>query len=165
LLNRWIVPLESRIEYLKLHTGKSFSLPFDELVVFSTNLSPRDLMDPAFLRRIPYKLEVTGPCREDFAKIFKMMAKSQGLDAPDPMIEFVMTALTVQNDFALASFQPKFIIEQVRSACKFEGINPQFRPDLVVMALENLYTRDSPGYRTGFSLQPAAGATTHARAA
>jgi hypothetical protein len=166
LLNRWIVPLESRVEYLKLHTGKSFSLPFDELVVFSTNLSPRDLMDPAFLRRIPYKLEVTGPCREDFAKIFKMMAQAQGLDAPDPMIEFVMSALTVQNDFALASFQPKFIIEQVRSACKFEGINPQFRPDLVVMALENLYTRDAAGYRTGFSLQPAAGAAApHARAA
>ena len=57
LLNRWIVPLESRVDYLKLHTGKSFSLPFDELVIFSTNLSPDDLMDPAFLRRIPYKLE------------------------------------------------------------------------------------------------------------
>lgn len=54
LLNRWIVPLESRIEYLKLHTGKSFSLPFDELVIFSTNLAPQDLMDAAFLRRIPY---------------------------------------------------------------------------------------------------------------
>ncbi len=63
LLNRWIVPLESRVEYLKLHTGKSFSLPFDELVVFSTNLAPRDLMDPAFLRRIPYKLEIGGPTR------------------------------------------------------------------------------------------------------
>ena len=68
LLNRWIVPLESRIEYLKPHTGKSFSLPFDELVVFSTNLSPRDLMDQAFLRRIPYKLEVTGPCRKTSRK-------------------------------------------------------------------------------------------------
>ena len=54
------MPLESRVEYLKLHTGKSFSLPFDELVVFSTNLSPRDLMDPAFLRRIPYKMEIGG---------------------------------------------------------------------------------------------------------
>ena len=75
LLNRWIVPLESRVEYLKLHTGKSFSLPFDELVVFSTNLSPRDLMDPAFLRRIPYKLEVTGPCPDDYRKIFRMIAR------------------------------------------------------------------------------------------
>src|SRR5690606_41309223 len=70
LLNRWIVPLESRVEYLKLHTGKSFSLPFDELVVFSTNLAPRDLMDTAFLRRIPYKLEVGGPTPQALQPIF-----------------------------------------------------------------------------------------------
>lgn len=158
LLNRWIVPLESRIEFLKLHTGKSFSIPFDELVVFSTNLSPRDLMDPAFLRRIPYKLEVNGPCPADYAKIFRIVAQSQGMEAPDAMIEFVITALTQQNDFPLASFQPKFIIDQVRSACKFEGIPPQFRPDLIVMALDNLYTKDTPGHRSGFSLQSVSGA-------
>ena len=75
LLNRWIVPLESRVEYLKLHTGKSFSLPFDELVVFSTNLAPRDLMDPAFLRRIPYKMEIGGPTPEEYRKIFKLVAQ------------------------------------------------------------------------------------------
>ena len=61
LLNRWIVPLESRVDYLKLHTGKSFSIPFEELVIFSTNLEPEDLMDPAFLRRLPYKIEVGPP--------------------------------------------------------------------------------------------------------
>jgi hypothetical protein len=166
LLNRWIVPLESRVEFLKLHTGKSFSLPFDELVVFSTNLSPRDLMDPAFLRRIPYKLEVSGPCPADYAKIFRMIAEAQGLEAPDAMIDFVINALTHNNDFPLASFQPKFIIDQVRSACKFEGITPQFRPDFVVMALNNLYTRDTPGYRNGFSLQAhATSAAVPARAA
>ena len=76
LLNRWIVPLESRVEYLKLHTGKSFSLPFDELVIFSTNLSPRDLMDPAFLRRIPYKLEIAGPTPDEYRQIFRMVSKA-----------------------------------------------------------------------------------------
>ena len=75
------MPLESRVEYLKLHTGKSFSLPFDELVVFSTNLAPRDLMDPAFLRRIPYKLEVSGPLPEEYRKIFKLIAQAHGLEA------------------------------------------------------------------------------------
>ena len=64
------MPLERRVDYLKLHTGKSFSLPFDELVMFSTNLSPRDLMDPAFLRRIPYKLEVGAPTRAEYRRIF-----------------------------------------------------------------------------------------------
>ena len=63
LLNRWIVPLESKVDYLKLHTGKTFSIPFEELVIFSTNLEPEDLMDPAFLRRLPYKIEVGAPSR------------------------------------------------------------------------------------------------------
>ena len=66
LLNRWIVPLESRVDYLKLHTGKSFSIPFEELVIFSTNLEPEDLMDPAFLRRLPYKIEVGAPSLENY---------------------------------------------------------------------------------------------------
>ena len=70
LLNRWIVPLESRIDYLKLHTGKSFSIPFEELIIFSTNLEPEDLMDPAFLRRLPYKIEVGAPTLENFKRIF-----------------------------------------------------------------------------------------------
>ena len=69
LLNRWIVPLESRVDYLKLHTGKSFAVPFDELVIFSTNMEPSDLMDPAFLRRIPYKLEIGGPSRDDLNRV------------------------------------------------------------------------------------------------
>ncbi len=147
LLNRWIVPLESRVEYLKLHTGKSFSLPFDELVVFSTNLAPRDLMDPAFLRRIPYKLEVGGPTPEEFRRIFKIVARVFEMDASDEIVEFVIRHLTVENDFPLASYQPKFLIDQVRAACKFEGIAPQFRKELVVTALANLFTKDSPGFR------------------
>ena len=71
LLNRWIVPLESKVDYLKLHTGKTFSIPFEELVIFSTNLEPEDLMDPAFLRRLPYKIEVGAPSKENYQKIFE----------------------------------------------------------------------------------------------
>lgn len=149
LLNRWIVPLESRVEYLKLHTGKSFSVPFDELVVFSTNLAPRDLMDPAFLRRIPYKMEIAGPTPEEYRKIFKLVGKAFEMDVPDEVIDYVIRYLTVDNDFPLASYQPKFLIDQVRSACKFEGIPPQFRLDLIRTALGNLFTKDSPGFRGG----------------
>jgi hypothetical protein len=151
LLNRWIVPLESRVEYLKLHTGKSFSLPFDELVIFSTNLAPRDLMDPAFLRRIPYKLEVVAPSREEYRRIFHIISKALGLEANDQVVDFIINALQVQNDFPLASYQPKFIVDQVRAACKFEGVTPQYRPDLVIKALSNLYTKDTPGFKSGFS--------------
>jgi len=153
LLNRWIVPLESRTEYLKLHTGKSFALPFDELVIFSTNLAPQELMDPAFLRRIPYKLEITPPSREEYKRIFKTISKALGLEASDQVIDIVIAALREHNDFPLASCQPKFIVDQVRAACKFEGSAPQFRPDLITMALNNLYTKDTPGYGVSASIR------------
>ena len=146
LLNRWIVPLECRVEYLKLHTGKSFSLPFDELVIFSTNLAPRDLMDPAFLRRIPYKLEISSPTPQEYRRIFRMIAQASGMDASEDMIDEVIAELRERNDFPLAGFQPKFIIDQVRAACKFEGVPAQLSPELVTMALSNLYTKDTPGY-------------------
>ena len=124
LLNRWIVPLESRVDYLKLHTGKSFSLPFDELVIFSTNLAPSELMDPAFLRRIPYKIEIGAPAKEDYRKIFRAVAKGAGFEDAEEMAQFVITELRENNDFPLASYQPKFIVDQVRAACKFRGIQP-----------------------------------------
>jgi hypothetical protein len=146
LLNRWIVPMESRVERLKLHSGKSFELPFDELVIFSTNLSPGALMDPAFLRRIPYKIEVGGPTAEEYRQIFTALAGKFGLEVEDGMIEDVIDELRVRNDFPLAGFQPKFIIDQVLAAAKFDGARPRLTPDYVSLALRNLYTKDTPGY-------------------
>jgi predicted ATPase with chaperone activity len=143
LLNRWIVPLERRVDYLKLHTGKSFSFPFDELVIFSTNLTPKDLMDPAFLRRIPYKLEVSGPTREEFRRIFQGLSKSRGLEAPDQVVNAIIAALQQLGTVPLASYQPKFIVDQVLAACKFENIPPRIRPDLVAMAIGNLSTEQA----------------------
>ena len=143
LLNRWIVPLESRIEYLKLHTGKSFSLPFDELVVFSTNLAPKDLMDPAFLRRIPYKLEIKGPTSDEYRQIFRNVSRAFEVEAGEDIIDLVIASLSERKGVPLASYQPKFIVDQVLAACKFEGASPQFRPDLLEMALGNLFTKDA----------------------
>ena len=80
LLNRWIVPLEKRYDYLNLSSGKKVQLPFDQLVVFSTNLEPRDLVDDAFMRRIPYKIEVENPTFEMFHQLFQIMARN--LDIP-----------------------------------------------------------------------------------
>ena len=143
LLNRWIVPLESRVDYLKLHTGKSFAVPFDELVIFSTNMEPSDLMDPAFLRRIPYKLEIGGPSRDDFYKIFQAVAVNQKLDLADEIVDYVIEELQVKHDFELACYQAKFIVEQVIAACKYAGLPPNFNRQLVSDALENLYTKDT----------------------
>jgi predicted ATPase with chaperone activity len=149
LLNRWIVPLERRVDYLKLHTGKSFSLPFDELVIFSTNLTPKDLMDPAFLRRIPYKLEIGGPSRDDFRQIFHGISRARGLEASDQVVNAVIAALQELGGNPLASYQPKFIVDQVLAACKFENIPPRFRADLIAMAIGNLSTERAPSVAAG----------------
>ena len=141
LLNRWIVPLQSRVDYLKLHTGKSFSVPFDELVIFSTNLSPADLMDPAFLRRIPYKLQTLAPSIEAFRHIFEKVADAQGLELSDDIFQFVLNELR-HHDKDLACYQPIFIVDQVIAACKYEGCTPTFNRDLVASAMTNLYVKE-----------------------
>jgi hypothetical protein len=81
LLNRWIVPLESRVDYLTLHSGKKFQVPFDVLSVFATNLDPKSLADEAFLRRIPYKIAVGDPSLEQFTRIFEMTASGGNCDS------------------------------------------------------------------------------------
>ncbi|HXV26309.1 MAG TPA: ATPase [Alphaproteobacteria bacterium] len=143
LLNRWIVPLQSRIDFLKLHTGKSFEIPFDELVIFSTNLSPTDLMDPAFLRRIPYKLETCSPSDGDFTRIFEGVARHEGLSLPADIIDHVIAGIRHRFKADLACYQPRFITDQVMAACKFQGVPPAFTQDVVEDALANLYPRTS----------------------
>jgi hypothetical protein len=158
LLNRWIVPLQSRIDFLKLHTGKSFEIPFDELVIFSTNLSPTDLMDPAFLRRIPYKLETCSPSEGDFTRIFEEVARQEGLALTGEIVEHVIAGIRQRFKADLACYQPRFIIDQVISACKFRGIQAAFSMDVVEDALANLYPRVTsamPGVGIGRKPQPA----------
>ena len=139
LLNRWIVPMENRIDYLKLITGKSFSLPFDELLIFSTNLHPSDLMDGAFLRRIPYKIRLPAPDRQEFCRIFESAAASRGLELTDGIVESVIELLTVTHQMGLAFFQPGFICDRVQEACRCCGEPPLLTRPAVVAALANLY--------------------------
>ncbi|HEY5330472.1 MAG TPA: hypothetical protein VIJ79_11340 [Acidobacteriaceae bacterium] len=141
LLNRWIVPLESRIDYLKLHTGKSFSIPFDELVIFSTNLDPEDLMDPAFLRRLPYKIEIGAPSVELFKRILTKECVSHGIKVTDEMLDSIVHRVTVDKQLELAAFQPRFIIEQVVSSCRFAEQNVTLEPRFLDYALDNLRVR------------------------
>jgi energy-coupling factor transporter ATP-binding protein EcfA2 len=148
ILNRWIVPLNSKVDYLTLHTGKSVKIPFDEIVIFSTNLHPDDLMDPAFQRRISYKLETVEPPAELYRQVFDGMAKKAGLDVPDAIFTQVTDAIRESNA-PLAYFQPKFIVEQVLASCKFEGTRPQFTADNVSDALANLFVKKNTGTMFG----------------
>jgi hypothetical protein len=141
LLNRWIVPLENGYDFLKLHTGRSFELPFEVRVMFSTNLEPADLMDSAFLRRIPFKLEVPPPSREQFKEIFATAAKKRGIPVTDDVLQFVVHELADRQGIEIAAYQPEFIIQQVVLTCEFEGTEPHFEPRLIEAAIANIQVR------------------------
>ncbi len=141
LLNRWIGPMETHVDYLKLHTGKSFNLPFDVLLMFSTNLDPQDLMDPAFLRRIAYKIKLLPPDKSEFGRAFQDAAMAHGLTLPSQVFEFIVEILTVRGKFGLAYFQPKFICEQVAEVCRCFGMEPVITKPLAAEALANLYVQ------------------------
>jgi hypothetical protein len=138
LLNRWIVPLESRVDFLKLHTGKSFSIPFEELIIFSTNLEPEDLMDPAFLRRLPYKIEVNSPTLENFRRIFDKECERQGIELTDETFYTVVDKLKNEKQLDCAAYMPRFIVDQVVATCRFMGQPSHFEPRYIDYALDNL---------------------------
>jgi DNA polymerase III delta prime subunit len=144
LLNRWIVPLENRFDFLKLHTGKSFRIPFEELVIFSTNLEPEDLMDPAFLRRLPYKIEVGPPDIGRYRRIFEAECTKQGFAVPEEVFNYIVYKLKNDKGMDLATYQPKFIVDQIVAICKFEESLPHFEPRFIDYALDNLRVRRAP---------------------
>jgi hypothetical protein len=144
LLNRWIVPLESRVDYLKLHTGKSFSIPFDELVIFSTNLAPEDLMDPAFLRRIPYKIEIGTPSVDIYKRIFTKECQAQGLSLSDELFDSIVRKIQEEKRLDIAAFQPRFILDQVVASCRFTEQAVSLVPRFLNYAIDNLRVHHGP---------------------
>ncbi len=143
LLNRWIVPLESRIDYLKLHTGKTFLIPFDELVIFSTNLEPEDLMDPAFLRRLPYKIEIGSPSVTLFRSILQKECDARGMALDDETFDHMVYKIQIEKQLDLACFQPKFLLEQVQASCKFMEEPPSLSRRFLDYAIDNLRVKSS----------------------
>jgi len=128
--------MESQIDFMKLNTGANFTLPFDVLLMFSTNLDPSDLMDPAFLRRIQYKIQLFGPTRDDFHRIFSAVAKSRGLTFDQELFDYVIKMLT---SYGLANYQPAFICNHVLETCKSFELAPQITKELAGEAMANLY--------------------------
>jgi hypothetical protein len=138
LLNRWITPLEKRVDYLTLSSGRTFTLPFDVLVIFATNLTPQDLMDPAFLRRIAYKVEVHQPTEEHYRQVFRMLCERHKVPYDDSVANFAMDKIQNVLHQPLAFYQPRFIVEQIIAACKYEGQAPRMDVDLLIDALDNI---------------------------
>lgn len=140
LLNRWIVPMDRRVDYLKLHTGKSFLLPFDALLLFSSNLVPEDIMDPAFLRRIPHKIFVDGPDEQQFRKIFRAALTRAGEAVDEDLIEETLAGLK-ERHVELASFQPAFIVDQIHDLRRYLGNEPIDKRTLIDFALRNMTSK------------------------
>lgn len=141
LLNRWIIPMEKRIDYLSLQSGTTFPVPFDNLLIFSTNLEPTDLMDPAFLRRIPYKVEVSYPTEEEFRLVFENVCRANDLVPDDDLVSFAIRQIISVQRQPLSFYQPKFIVDQVIAASRFHGRIAEFTRELVEEAICNISAR------------------------
>lgn len=148
LLNRWIVPMESRVDYMKLRNGASFTIPFEEIVIFATNLDPEDLMDSAFLRRIPYKIEISPPNPDQFRSILARECERHGMTVSDEIANFIMYLITKEKRLGLAGFQPGFIVDQVVATCRFLGKSPELRSPYIEYAINNLRVKRNAEPRT-----------------
>lgn len=131
LLNRWIVPLESGVDYLRLQTGQTLDVPFRELIVFSTNLDPKELVDAAFLRRIQMKVEVSSPDEKLFYAIFLKVCQQYGIQFDKDSFLHFIRKWYVEPKRTLQAVHPRDIIRTVVSICGYEGIPPRLTPELV----------------------------------
>jgi len=138
LLNRWIYPLERKVDFLTLHTGKKFDLLFDQLVIFATNFPPEEIMDPAQLRRVHYKLQVNPPAATDFSEIFQRVCNSYGLELTDETMAYLLNSFYLKYKLPFAGFHPKFIIEHAIAACHYKGLPPKLTTQVLADAVENM---------------------------
>jgi hypothetical protein len=139
LLNRWIVPLESRVDYLTLHTGKKFQVPFNVLIVFATNLNPETLADEAFLRRIPYKIYAKNPTVDEFSRIFEMNCRRRQLTFDPVVIEYMIRRYYEPRGIDMRACHPRDIVEQVVDMSRYQGREPSLSRDLIDAACRSYF--------------------------
>ncbi|MCV3272878.1 ATPase [Roseobacter sinensis] len=142
LVNRWIVPLEESKDILALQSGEKFEVPFDTLVIFSTNFHPNEIFDQAALRRIFFKIKIDGPNQENFLKIFAMVAKKRRMPLDEATLVHLLKVKYPEIDNIYANYQPIFLIDQMISICDFEGIPYQMSPELIDRAWANMFVKD-----------------------
>lgn len=126
LLNRWIVPLERRTDFLSFHTGMKIEVPFDQLVIFSTNLEPKTLVDEAFLRRIRYKIKIDHPSLSDFRKIFQKVCSSNTIEFNEEAFEYLINTLYKANNVSVNSCHCRDLLDNIIDDAHYNGIQPEF---------------------------------------
>jgi SpoVK/Ycf46/Vps4 family AAA+-type ATPase len=147
LLNRWIVPLESRVDYLTLHTGRKFQVPFDVLIVFATNLKPETLADEAFLRRIPYKIYAKNPTLDEYSQIFALNCKRHNLGFDPVIIEYLNRRYYQPRGLPFRACHPRDLVEQMVDTCRYQGLQPAITRDLLDAACRSYFLEEEESLR------------------
>ena len=139
LLNRWIVPLENRIDYLALHTGRKIEVPFDVLVIFSTNLPPKDLVDEAFLRRLRHKIEIDDPSYEEFRDIFRRVAQSKGVTYSDQGLAYLLQEWYIKRNRKVRASHPRDLCDQLIDVARYLSVEPSMTRELLDRAAQSYF--------------------------
>jgi predicted ATPase with chaperone activity len=139
LLNRWIVPLENRLDFLTLHTGRKIEIPFDVLVVFSTNLPPKDLVDEAFLRRLRHKIEIVDPSYEEYRDIFNRVAAARGVTYSDQGLAYLLQEWYVKRNRKLRASHPRDLCDQILDHARYMNTEPCLSRELIDRAAESYF--------------------------
>jgi predicted ATPase with chaperone activity len=139
LLNRWIVPLETRVDFLTLHTGKKVEIPFDQLIVFSTNIDPKALVDEAFLRRIRHKIEVGNPSEREFYDIFKRVAAERNVPFDQDGFMYLMREYYLKLKRELRAVHPRDIVDQIIDIAHYRGVEPALTEELIDQACSSYF--------------------------
>lgn len=139
LLNRWIVPLETRVDFLKLHTGKKIEIPFEQLVVFSTNLNPVDLVDDAFLRRIRQKIKVDNPSTEEFHQVFQMMCRARGVEYTREGFVHLVREWYLKPQRPFRNCHPRDILDQLLDIARYKRLKPIASPEMIDLAASSYF--------------------------
>lgn len=143
LLNRWILPLEKRIDFLTLATGRKIEVPFDTLVVFSTNMNPDDLVDEAFLRRIRYKIHVPNPSWEEYREIFMRACRSRGIDYSDEMLKYLIVETYVKPRRPPRAVHPRDILDELVDIARYRGVPTILSKELIGQATKTYFLKSA----------------------
>ncbi len=141
LLNRWIVPLEKAIDYLTLATGRKIEIPFNVLIVFSTNIDPADLVDEAFLRRIRHKIEVGDPTPQEFVEIFKRACQAKRVPYDEGGLRYLIQEWYLKKERPFRSVHPRDILDQLIDIARYLNRPPTLQPDLIDMACDSYFVQ------------------------
>jgi hypothetical protein len=139
LLNRWIVPLEKRADFLTLHTGRKIEVPFDVLIIFATNLAPTDLVDEAFLRRIRHKIELSDPSFEEYREIFKRVCAHKRVPYDDKALAYLLQEHYIKPQMPMRACHPRDIVDQLIDIASYQNRSPTLTQDLIDQACESYF--------------------------